>query len=76
MAGNFESGVAAYIKATATVEVYFPVDAKGNADISCNQCKYFRRQSRSCGLNSEICQYPEHYVGGFCILKLEEEKEM
>ena len=45
---DFESGVSSYIEATATVHVYFPVDAKGNADVSCYQCDYFRRQSSTC----------------------------
>lgn len=66
---NFESGVKSYIHAQATVDIFFPVDLKGNADISCNQCYYFRRQSRSCALNGEICQYPERYVGDSCPLK-------
>lgn len=70
---NFDSGVARYIHAQAVVDVYFPVDFKDNADISCNQCKFFRRQSRSCALTSEICEYPERYVGGNCpLVKVEE----
>ncbi len=69
---KFESGVAEYIEAEATVHVLFPVDFKGNADISCSQCYYFRRNYRSCGLNGEICEFPERYVGSQCPL---EEKE-
>lgn len=57
---NFESGVAKYIHAKATVKVHFPVDFKGNADISCK-------------LTKEICEYPEKYVGSACPLELEEE---
>ena len=71
---SFDSGVASYIHAQAKVDVYFPVDARGNADISCNQCYYFRRQSRSCALNGEICQYPEKYVGASCPLEEVEEE--
>ena len=70
---NFESGVASYVHAQATVDIWFPVDAKGNADISCNQCYYYRRQSRSCALNGEICQYPEKWVGSHCPLSVVEE---
>lgn len=66
---NFDSGVASYVKATAMVTVYFPVDYKGNADISCNQCPYFRRQSRSCALNNAVCNYPEKYVAVECPLE-------
>lgn len=73
--GSFEHGVASFLKASATVTVYFPVDKKGVADISCNQCKFFRRQSQSCALNNEICQYPTHYVGASCPLNLEENVE-
>jgi len=72
---NFESGVASYIHARAVIDVFFPVDHRGNADISCNQCYYFRRQSRSCALNGEICQYPEHHVGDFCPLEQVNEKK-
>ena len=65
---NFESGVSSYIRAKAMVEVFFPVDAKGCADISCRQCYYFRDHSNRCGLNGEICQYPSKYVGDSCPL--------
>ena len=68
---SFDSGVSRYIRATATVEVFFPVDSKGNADISCKQCWFFRRQSQTCGLNGAVCQYPEKYVGGRCPLQEE-----
>jgi hypothetical protein len=73
--GNFDSGVSSYIKAQATVEVYFPVDKKGTADISCSQCDYFRRQSQSCALNGKICAYPTKYVGAWCPLELVENVE-
>lgn len=66
---SFDSGISKYIKATAVVTVYFPVDKKGNADISCKQCQFFRRQSQSCGINGAVCQYPDKYVGGDCPLE-------
>lgn len=66
---NFESGVVSYIEAQATVKVFFPVDAKGNADICCRQCYYFRTSSNSCALNGEVCQYPGKYVGMNCPLQ-------
>ena len=71
---NFETGVASYVHAQATVDVFFPVDWKGNADISCNQCFFFRRNYSTCGLNGEVCQYPQKYVGASCPLKLVEEE--
>lgn len=64
----FDDGIASYIEAEATVTVYFPVDRRGNADISCNQCYFFRRNYSTCGLNGEVCQYPQKYVGGSCPL--------
>lgn len=72
---NFDSGVKHYIKAKATVEVSFPVDFKGNADISCYQCYYFRRTYQTCGLNGQICEYPNNYVGSKCPLKINENME-
>ena len=51
---EFSRGVKEYIRARAMVEVTFPVDFKGNVDISCYQCKYYRRNYRSCGLNGEF----------------------
>lgn len=70
---NFESGVAKYIHAKALVEVHFPVDFHGNADISCRQCPYFSPSRRTCQLNKGICEYPEKYVGSHCPLEVVEE---
>ncbi len=70
---DFDSGISDYIHAQATVEVFFPVDRKGVADISCNQCYFFRRSYSTCGLNGEVCQYPSKYVGGSCPLHPAEE---
>ena len=64
----FDDGVADYIHAQATVDVFFPVDRKGVADVSCNQCYFFRKNYSTCGLNGEVCQYPNKYVGGSCPL--------
>lgn len=69
---RFESGVSSYKIGTATVTVYFPVDARGNADVSCNQCNFFRRQSSTCGLNGQPCAYPSKFVGEWCPLETEE----
>lgn len=65
---DFSSGVSDYVKAQAVVTVFFPVDAKGNADISCSQCYFFRESSKRCGLNWEVCAYPNKYVGDKCPL--------
>lgn len=66
---DFSTGISAYVHAQAVVDVYFPVDAKGNSDISCSQCYYFRESSKRCGLNWEICAYPNKYVGDGCPLQ-------
>lgn len=65
---NFDSGVERYIIARATVEVGFPVDMKGNADISCYQCQFFRRTYSTCGLTGDVVAYPNRFVGDTCIL--------
>lgn len=70
---TFETGISSYVKATATVTVYFPVDMKGNPDICCRQCYFFRTASNSCALNGEVCAYPNKYVGGLCPLRVKEE---
>ena len=70
---NFDSGVKSYIRAKATVEVSFPVDFRDNADISCYQCYYFRRNYQTCGLNGQICEYPNKYVGSYCPLEIIEQ---
>ena len=67
---NFESGVSKYIYARATVEVTFPVDDKGRADIKCFQCKYFSRQNGICQLTKQISEFPQQYVGSHCPLIL------
>ena len=73
MSAWFESGVKSYIRGRATVEVNFPVDLKGNADINCSQCFFFREASRRCGLTGQISAYPTKYVGDSCPLEMEEE---
>lgn len=68
---SFESGVASYITGKAEVRVHFPVDGRGNADVSCNQCFFFREASRRCGLTGAISEYPNKYVGSECPLEME-----
>ncbi len=71
---NFDTGIKEYIVAHATVTVCFPVDWKGNADICCDQCFFFRRNYKTCGLNGEVCEYPNKYVGSCCPLTPETEE--
>lgn len=72
---NFETGVSRYIKATATVEVYFPVDLKGNVYICCDACQFYRKSSSRCGLTNEPMLWSGRYVGGYCPLKPANEME-
>lgn len=72
---NFESGVSRYVKGKATIEVFFPVDHKGAADISCKQCPYLSHTTRMCQLNKKPVAYPDRYVGDFCPLTKEKESD-
>lgn len=70
---NFESGVSKYIKAQVTLEVGFPVDWRGNAEIACKHCNFYVRATQRCGLNQQIVNYPEKYIGEHCPLEPVEE---
>lgn len=69
----FESGVASYVRGRAVITVYFPVDAKGNADTSCVRCFYYSESSKRCLQNNEKPAYPSRYVGDACPLMPDEE---
>ena len=72
----FESGVARYIKAYAVIEVAFPVDFKGSAEICCKHCPYLSSNERMCQLNKMPVAFPNNYVGEDCPLSvIEEDKE-
>lgn len=70
---NFESGIASYVKGYATVEVFFPVDAKGNAEICCKHCPFLSSNDRMCQLNKKPVAFPHRFVGDWCPLKEKEE---
>ena len=73
---NFEHGVKRYIKARATVEVCFPVDWRDKEEIACKHCPFYVRATQRCGLNQQIVNYPEHFVGADCPLEpINEEEE-
>ena len=73
---NFETGVKRYIKARTVVEVNFPVDWRDNAEIACKHCNFFVRATQRCGLNQEVVNYPERYVGTECPLEEVTEDEI
>lgn len=70
---NFENGVARYVMGRVTLTVGFPVDYRGNEEIACKHCKFYVRATQRCGLNQEIINYPEKYVGVHCPLERIEE---
>lgn len=70
---NFDNGVSAYIKGFCMVEVNFPIDSKGHADVSCNQCPYYGRTSKTCQLNKQVVHFPDKYIGVSCPLNIEGE---
>ena len=72
---NFDTGIKAYIKATALVTTYFPIDFKGNTEVACKHCNYFVRATQRCGLNQQVVNFPEKYVGACCPLVMVEENE-
>ena len=64
----FEDGVKEYITGYAVIAIHFPVDYKGNSDISCNRCKMFSRNTGFCKLTNEVSEYPNTNVGSNCPL--------
>lgn len=73
MLPRIDSGVASYIKGRATVEMFFPVDLRGNSVVCCELCRFFRPNSRRCSLNDAVCEFPSKYIGGQCPLEFDEE---
>lgn len=72
---NFDSGVKSYIKATATVQVCFPVDWRDNPDVCCRQCNFYQRSTQRCALNQSIVEYPDKYIGSNCPLQFISEED-
>jgi hypothetical protein len=72
---SMQSGVKAYKQGTAVVKASFPIDFKGNLFLACDYCRFYRQTSRRCGLNGEIPAFPDRYIGEFCPLTFEEDKE-
>lgn len=72
---TFESGCSGFIRAVAVVEVSFPVDWKGNAEIACKHCNFFIRATQRCALNQEVVNFPERYIGAHCPLMPVEDTE-
>ena len=73
---EYGSGVSGYVKGFCMVEVHFPISLSGKADISCNQCPYYGRTSKTCQINKQVVNYPDKYIGGNCPLNIEGEVEV
>lgn len=71
---NFESGVKEYIHGQAVVDVYFPVDWNGRAEISCKHCPFLSSNERTCQLNKKPVAFPQKYVGDSCPLQPVDDK--
>lgn len=71
---NLDDGTSGYLKGTASVATYFPIDRKGTAYIACEACRFYRRSSKRCGLTDEVIPWPDKYTGRSCPLTLEEEE--
>ena len=67
---NFDSGVSGFIKGICMVEVNFPKDNRGHADVCCDQCPYYGRTSKTCQLNKQVVHYPNK-KGFYCPLNIE-----
>jgi hypothetical protein len=68
-----DSGVSNYVKGTATVETWFPVDRTGSVDLCCDKCNFYSFRDRRCWLTQELPPYPNKYRGRECPLDLSEE---
>lgn len=72
MSGRFDSGVSGYVVGKCEITVYFPIDMRGEPDISCKQCPFYRISSRTCGLTDDVVPFGEKFVGPKCPLRREE----
>ena len=70
--GRFDSGVSGYVVGRCEITVYFPIDMRGEPDISCKQCQFYRQSSRSCALTDKIVPWGEKFVAPSCPLRREE----
>ena len=68
---RFDNGVSGYINGKAVVHAHFPIDFRGNPDVCCAQCFFYRDSSRRCCLTGQISEYPNKYIGSMCPLEFE-----
>lgn len=72
---RFGSGVYGYVDGRATITVHFPVDKRGEPDISCKQCPFYYISTRTCGITKNIVPWGEHFIAPTCPLKFNDEDE-
>lgn len=72
VSGRFDSGVSGYVIGRCEISVAFPIDMRGEPDISCKQCPFYHNTSRRCGLTDKIVPYPEKFTAPTCPLRREE----
>lgn len=65
---TFDTGVLGFVHAQGIVDVYFPIDKKGNAIINCFQCKFLASNERICQLTKEPVAFPKQYISPKCPL--------
>lgn len=53
---KFENGVPGYVEGTATVKVFFPIDATGKAHMNCRQCYFYKCNTYRCMLNKPVVE--------------------
>lgn len=66
-----DHGVIEYVKGTATVETWFPIDRNGSVDLTCEKCNFYSPRDHRCWLTQELPPYPNKYRGRECPLDLE-----
>ena len=67
-----DHGVIEYVRGTATVETWFPIDDRtGSVDVCCEKCNFYSFRDRRCWLTQELPPYPNKFRGRECPLVLE-----
>lgn len=71
---QYDSGVKAYVRAVAEVEVFFPIDFRDRREVACKHCPYLSSNERMCQLNKQPVAYPMQFIGQNCPLIFDEER--
>lgn len=65
---NVETGVSGFVHAQGVVDVFFPIDNKGNAMVNCFHCRFLASNERICQLTKEPTPFPSKYISPKCPL--------